>query len=147
MEHRAVLIDKFFDEYERRFNQSLKTGEVDVNGTANSFAERFIESSPAGVVCGKNNFIFRLMIPRGFKYYRKIGTIDMSISSRQITHLDDGHAMAKIHWKSTYKKKDASQVQIEFDVIYLLRTTDEIKIFAYITGDEQKVLREHGWIK
>jgi len=39
-------------------------------------------------------------------------------------------------------------VEIEFDNIYVLRieTGQEPQIFAYITGDEQQVLKDHGLI-
>jgi hypothetical protein len=55
--------------------------------------------------------------------------------------------MAKVHWQAIYNKKDKSKESIEFDVIYFVQTVnDQLKIFAYITGDEQGVLRERGLI-
>jgi hypothetical protein len=69
----------------------------------------------------------------------------MKIASLSITLLDDYHSMVKVHWNSFYEKKDSSKEQIDFDVIYFLRTDNEsIKVFAYIAGDEQKALRERG---
>ncbi len=36
---------------------------------------------------------------------------------------------------------------IEFDVFYILQDiNNELTIFAYITGDEQGVMKEHGLI-
>jgi hypothetical protein len=52
-----------------------------------------------------------------------------------------------VHWRSFYTKKDGREELIEFDVIYFVQMRDEKpKIFAYITGDEQGVLREKGFI-
>jgi hypothetical protein len=41
--------------------------------------------------------------------------------------------------------KDKREGAIDFEVIYLLQLRDErIKIFAYITGDEQKAFKDAG---
>ncbi len=69
----------------------------------------------------------------------------MRIAGLEISSLDAFHAMAKVHWDSRYVKKDGKSLQIEFDVIYLIQLHEGIpKIFGYITGDESKVLKEHG---
>jgi hypothetical protein len=71
----------------------------------------------------------------------------MHIRSKEITTLDHLHSMVKVGWQYTAKKKDATQVVIDFDVYYFLsHVGGEPKIFAYITGDEQKLLKEHGLI-
>lgn len=139
-------LEDFFMGYEARFNQSL-AGSIDVEGTANTFANCFIEANPFGVNCGKNDDQFRAMIPRGYEFYKSIGTKSMKILSLKITSLDDYHSMANVHWQAIYSKKDGSEESIEFDVIYFIQTAGEQpKIFAYITGDEQGVLRERGLI-
>ena len=71
----------------------------------------------------------------------------MEIISKQITLLDDFHAMVKVYWKSNFIKKDGSNGSIEFANIYFTQTREnQHKVFAYITGDEQAVLREFGLI-
>jgi hypothetical protein len=142
-------INGFFEAYENRFNDSLTTGKVDVKATARSFAKCFIEASPLGVNCGKNNFIFRWMIPRGYAFYRKIGTKSMKILSKEITRIDAFHSMVKVRWSSHYKRQsDGSPITLDFDVTYFLQhINDDIKIFAYVTGDEQKILREMELIR
>jgi hypothetical protein len=142
-------IRQFFQAYAHRFQASLDApGEVDVEGVVNSFAPYFVESSPAGVQGGRNGLMFRWMVPRGFAHYRKLGTRRMCIDSLQVTELDPMHAMAKVGWHSEYvKKADGAAVSIDFVVIYLLRLGDAgPQIFAYVSGDEQKALREHGLI-
>lgn len=139
-------IEVFFDAYAKRFNKALQ-GHDDVAGTMKVFADCFIEASPAGVKCGVNNEEFEKAIPKGNQFYRDIGTQVMSIVSKQISKLNDCHYMAKIQWFSSYEKQDKSKVDIEFAVIYLLQYLNkELKIFAYITGNEQEVLKQKGLI-
>jgi hypothetical protein len=139
-------VEMFFSAYEARFNTAL--GDLatdDVEGTASAFADYFVEASPVGVSGGKNDDGFRAMIPKGNDFYRSIGTQLMKIKSLKITPLDDYHVQAKVSWQAAYKKKDGSKDSIDFDVIYFLQVLNgPPKIFAYITGDEQKVYKEKG---
>lgn len=140
-------IYNFFAAYEKRFNDALK-GETDVEGTAHAFASYFVEASPAGIHGGSNDEEFRKNIPKGMDFYRHIGTHSMEIVSQEVNQLDDLHFMVKIHWKARYRNKDNTDLAIEFDVIYFLQRQESgLKIFAYITGDEDKVMREHGLIQ
>jgi hypothetical protein len=134
-------VHAFFQAYARRFNDGLHGKKPDIKGTAASFAEYFVEASAVGVMGGKNGRRFRDAIPKGYEFYQSIGTLSMSIEGIDITELDAQHVMARVHWKAVYKKP----AQLDFDVIYLLQDRPEgLKIFAYVTGDEQKVLRENG---
>jgi hypothetical protein len=144
---RQHAIERFFAAYAQRFNDSLKEKPVvDAAGVRNSFAPYFVEASPVGVQGGKNGLMFRMMIPRGFAHYKKIGTTAMNVTSLEVTDIDDMHVMARVGWDSRYRK-DGKEIRIPFTNVYLLQVTDEgPKIFAYITGDEQKVMKEHGLI-
>lgn len=140
-------LENFFDAYEARFNDALKGLPVDLEGTTAAFADTFIEASPKGIVCGENDDTFREAIPKGYDFYRSIGTKAMRIVWRNITPLDDYHALVKIHWQGLYDKADGGEEKIDFDVIYFVQMLNAApKIFAYITGDEQKVLQERGLI-
>jgi hypothetical protein len=141
-------IEEFFERYEARLSGALaETPEVNVEATAAAFTACFIEANPNGVLCGQNDDMFRAQIPKGFEFYRNIGTQSMKILSLDVTPLDHFHSMAKVHWEARYLKKGGSRDVIDFDVIYFLQTLGEDpKIFAYITGDEQKILRERGLI-
>jgi hypothetical protein len=102
---------------------------------------------PLEFLCGKNDDGFRNAIPQGYEFYRNIGTKSMNIDSVNISSLDEYHSMVKVHWNALYSKRDGSEEKIEFDVIYFVQVIEEKpKIFAYITGDEQGVLREKGLI-
>ena len=147
MEKRIEQICIFFDQYADRFNLALKTGEGNIDATVASFADCFVEASPVGVVCGINNDEFRQVIPQGYKFYKKIGITSMNILDKEISILDDYHAMARIHWQSIYDRKDEQTGDIDFDVIYFVQDLGKgLKIFAYITGDEQKALKDNGLI-
>jgi predicted ester cyclase len=136
---------RFFAEYADRFNRSLAGEHVDAREVADSFADHFVEASPTGVNGGKNGMLFRWIIPSGFAHYRKLGTTSMNIENVEVETIDPMHALAKVHWDSSYTKKDGEHDHIEFDVTYLLHFQGaKPKIFAYITGDEEKVLRDHG---
>lgn len=96
-------------------------------------------SNPNGVAGAKNDDTFKEAILKRWAFYKRIGIQSMNILSKEITLLDELHAIVKIHWKSSYRKSDGSFGTIEFDVIYIVQLRSAgIKIFAYITGDEQK---------
>lgn len=138
-------IDDFFEEYALRFQHALSGSNPDVQGTANAFAASFIEASPAGIRCSANDEAFEQAIPMGYDFYKRIGTQKMEIGSKEITVLDDLHALVKIHWLSSYLKKDGQTINIGFDVFYLIQSQGEnIKIFCYITGDEEQALSAYG---
>jgi len=145
MDERVLQLETFFQNYCERFNQALNGNTPEVEETAAMFSDCMVEATPAGVICGKNDAVFREMIPKGYKFYRSIGITSMSITAKEITLLDEYHAMTKVHWKSDFIRKDQTRGAIEFTVIYFLQTKDnQIKIFAYITGDEQRSLKENG---
>ena len=140
-------IERFFQEYEKRFADGI-SGKIDVNATVESFAPVFLEAHPHGISCNKNDEKFRANVPKGYDFYRNIGTTKMRIDFLDITPLDDFHYMAKVYWKAYYIRKDKSLAHIDFSVIYMLQMVqDQPKIFTYITGDEQKVLRDNGLIQ
>ncbi|QEC44280.1 hypothetical protein [Pseudobacter ginsenosidimutans] len=139
-------IKAFFTAYEKRYADAL-AGSIDVEATAAAFAEEFIEANPFGVHAGRNDEELRKVIPKGMEFYREIGTKSMEVGNLSITTLDPLHYLAKVHWRATYRQKDKDDLLIEFDVIYFLQDIGQkLKIFAYITGDERGVMKEHGLI-
>ena len=140
-------IDNFFDRYEARINDALEGNHPEIEETARSFSEFFIESSPSRVVVGNNDENFQKAIVQGWDYYRSIGIFSMEILSTQITILDTLHGIVKVHWRSSFRRKDNTEGDVDFDVFYLLhKKDDDIQIFAYITGDEQQAMKNEGLI-
>lgn len=141
------LLRRFFDAYEARFAAAMaEPSVIDAEEAAGAFADIFVEATPVGVSGGKNDAAFRELIPKCYAFYKSIGTTSMRIDALGLTKLDPFHWMAKVHWKSAYRTSSGSESSIDFDVIYFVQTLADPKIFAYITGDEQNELREHGLV-
>jgi hypothetical protein len=148
MINHTTQLDKFFADYEARMNRALAdVPQIDVEAAADAFMDCFLEANPAGVTCGQNNEEFRERIPKGMAFYRTIGTKSMTITSTEVTPLDAYHTMVRVHWKASYQKKDGSEDSLLFDVVYFVQTLNNTpKIFAYITGDEQQMYKDHGLV-
>lgn len=137
---------QFFDQCAARINLAIAdTPVIDVEATADAFAEAFVEVSPDAIRSRRNGDHFREMIPRGFEFYRGLGAQSVSIWSREFTQIDALHWMAKVHWQAVCKHPSRPAAVIDFDIFYFMQMADgQPKIFAYITGDEQRALRELG---
>ena len=147
MNKRKQELEIFFDQYAILFNGAIHTNNPDPESTAAFFAGCFVEASPMGINCGKNDKQFRSVIPDGYAFYKSTGITSMDIISKEITILDALHAMVKVHWCSRFTRKDQVKGEIRFAVIYFVQSLEnEHKIFAYLSGDEQKALRENGLI-
>lgn len=138
-------IEQFFEAYERRFAEGL-AGNAVAEDTAKAFADFFVEASPVGISGGKNDQSFRDAVPKGYDFYRSIGITKMEIRQLDITELNELHYMVEVYWESFYEK-DGNPDSVEFSVIYFLQHLNEtLKVFAYITGDEQALLKERGLV-
>ncbi|RWQ34795.1 MAG: nuclear transport factor 2 family protein [Mesorhizobium sp.] len=137
-------VRKLFERYEQLFRKSL-AGDADMDEVASVYASAFIAASPAGVMVGKNDDQFMQVMEQGYAHYRAIGTKEMRIRDVRISPIDEHHCVAHVAWTSTYARKDRPDVTIDFDVHYLVQKLDgEPKVFGWVSGDEQEVLRKHG---
>ena len=143
MSKRKKNIEEFFSTYEAHFNKALSDENVTTEEMAQYFEDCFIESRPEGAVCGNNDDQFVKKIRSAFEFYKGIGSNSMTIVSKDITLLDDLHALAKIYWRYSYVK-DEREGTIDFTNYYFVSTRDQVKIFGYIVGDEQKALADKG---
>lgn len=139
-------VRELFERYERLFNQALG-GEADMEEVAALYAAEFIAATPAGVSAGKNGGQLEEVMTQGYARYREIGTKDMRIRDVRLSAIDDRHCLAHVAWTATYARKDRADVTIDFDVHYFVQKLDaEPKVFGWVSGDEQALLREHGII-
>jgi hypothetical protein len=139
-------VRKFFERYERCFNQSLG-GDMDMGEVAALYASEFIAASPAGVMAGKNDDQLKQAMAQGYARYRAIGTKGMRIRNVRLSSIDDCHCVAHVAWTATYARIDQPDVAIDFDVHYLVQKLHgEPKVFGWVSGDEQALLRRHGII-
>jgi hypothetical protein len=82
---------------------------------------------------------------QGYAHYRAIGTKDMRIRDVRLSPIDDLHCVAHVAWTATYRREDQPDVAIDFDVHYFVQKLNEdLKVFGWVSGDEQAVLRKHG---
>lgn len=140
------LIDDFFNQYASTMNSALFGDVPDLGAVTRSFSDFVVGASPQGVMGGRNDEAFRKSITDGIDFYKRIGIISMNIMSKEVTALDDFHAMVKVYWKSFYGNERLSG-EISFEVVYLIQVLDRSpKIFAFVTGDEQAALKRHNLI-
>lgn len=139
----------FFANYEMRINRALADpSNVDIEAEAHVFTDIFIEANPAGIMSFNNDEQFREAVPQNYAFQRSIGTQSMRIAELAIIPIDIYHAMVKVHWETHYRRQDANDIHVDFDETYLVQIADETpKIFAYISGDQDKLLKQHGLIK
>ena len=139
-------VRKLFERYERYFMQAL-SGDMDMRGVASLYAAHFIAATPTGVVTGRNNDKLKQVMAQGYAHYRAIGTKEMRIRDVRLSPIDEHHCVAHVAWTATYARKDQRDVAIDFDVHYFVRLLDgEPKVFGWVSGDEQALLRKHGII-
>lgn len=141
MEH---TVEKLFERYERFFNRSL-SGDTTMEETASLYASEFIAATPAGVMTGKNDDQFKHVMVQGYAHYRAIGTKEMRIRHIRLSPIDEHHCVAHVAWSALYARKDQPDVTIDFEVHYFVQQlAGEPKVFGWVSGDEQAVLKEHG---
>ena len=139
-------LEHFFKDYEQFFMHSLG-GTVDSEAVASFYAPAFIAASPLGVMTGANDVAFREGLAAGYDQYRAIGTTGMHVRSVTMTPIDELHAVASVAWRASYERLGGEIFDINFDVHYLMQEhAGTLRIFGWISGDEQEVYREHGLI-
>lgn len=139
-----VSVARLFERYERAFLQGL-AGEADMNEIASLYASEFIAASPAGVATGRNDDALRDAMAQGHARYRALGLADMRVRHIRCTAIDDLHCLAHVGWRSRFARPGAADVNLDFEVHYLVeRLDEEARVFGWVTGDEEAVLRAHG---
>lgn len=140
-----TTIEVFFKDYEKTFQNSINGEKVDARKVAAFYADTFVQAGPKGTVAVRNDKKFLDAVPKAYEFYNQLGAIFMKIAKEEITILDEWHAVVKIHWKSDYQKKDGKKVTIDYDVHYFVQQHDgSLKIFSFVSGDEEKLINESG---
>jgi hypothetical protein len=85
------------------------------------------------------------MMAQGYERYRAIGTKEMTLRHIRLSPIDERHCVAHVAWRATYARKNQPDAKIDFDVHYLVQVLDgEAKVFGWVSGDEQALLKQHG---
>jgi hypothetical protein len=137
-------VKALFTRYQRVFEKGL-SGDVDAREAAAFYAPAFIAASPAGIFIGKNDAALLKVMKEGYARYRQTGMKSMRLGDIRLSEIDDHHCMAHVGWTASYARRGQADVAIKFEVHYLLQNLDgEPKIFGWVSGDEQELLRQHG---
>ena len=142
-------IHAFFEAYARRADDALHDPpRENVDGLLASFASYVVGSGPTGVFGAPNGPELRQAIPAGYARYRQVGGKAMRLVRVDVTELDDANVMATVEWAFDYvRQRDGKAGTVTFVNRYFLNVAgDAPKIFAYITPDEEQVMRDHGLI-
>lgn len=141
-----AAVRKLFERYERVFNQSLN-GDLIMEEVTSLYTTDFIAASPAGVMGGRIDEDFKQVLVDGYEHYRAIGTKEMRIRDVRLSPIDDLHCVAHVAWKAVYARTGKPDATIDFDVHYLVHDQGgEVKVFGWVSGDEQALLKQHGII-
>lgn len=140
-------VQDFFTHYAQEFNRGLN-GAPDMQALAGLYAEAFVASAPAGVMVGRNDAELARITADGFRRYRDLGMTRMELEGVTVSSIDDLHALARTAWKAVYavKSAEAGEKVIRFTNVYLVRldASGALKVFGWITGDEEEAMRAHG---
>ncbi|MCD9032740.1 nuclear transport factor 2 family protein [Luteimonas sp. Y-2-2-4F] len=137
-------VRQLFERYERFFNRSLG-GDADMAEAAAFYAPEFIAAWPGGVSAGKNDERLGAVLAQGYERYRAMGTRAMRLGAIRVSPIDDLHCVAHVAWTATYARDDRPETTIDFEVHYLVQSLDgQPRIFGWVTGDEEALLKERG---
>ncbi|MDX8448954.1 nuclear transport factor 2 family protein [Mesorhizobium captivum] len=136
--------ETFFKTYEKIYNEAI-AGNVNLNDVAANYSTGFVSVTPAGVMVGENGKQLKDIMKKGFEAYRAMGSKKMICKEVSVTPIDQDHCVAKVQWSGEYERKDKSPVTIDFEVDYLVERRDgRLKVFGWISGDEQAEFKKHG---
>ncbi|WP_421951273.1 nuclear transport factor 2 family protein [Pelagibacterium sp.] len=137
--------ESFFADYLDAYNRSLGD-RVDYGAIRSHFSSCFIAAGPEGVMTSENDESFSQALDKSCAFYKSIGTKKMNVTGVQITDIDEGHYIAKVHYAAEYEKDDEPLV-IPFAVTYMLEDRDgQLKIFGFVAGDEMAIYRQYDLI-
>jgi hypothetical protein len=140
-------VRQLFERYEEVFKGGLR-GELEPQAAAQLYASECIAASPAGVSTAKNDAQLLEVMAQGYERYRSSGMKNMRMRELRIAPIDGQHCLAHVAWTATYARKQQPDVDIDFEVHYFIQKLKaEAKVFGWVAGDEQAVLKKHGIIQ
>jgi hypothetical protein len=141
-----AAITLFFEQYAALFNAAI-AGAADIEAISRMYASELIGASPAGVATAKNDDQLETVMTHGYARYRAMGMKQTSVQSLSVIPLDERHCVAKVAWQSTFQPEGKPEIAVDFVNHYLIQSLDGTpKVFGWITGDEQALLKQHGLV-
>jgi hypothetical protein len=117
-------VQHFFERYQRFFMETL-SGNLNTDELPEIYTAEFIAASPAGVRAGMNDDVFMQVMTAGYEHYRAIGTKSMTVRHIRLSPIDERHAVATVTWTAVYIKDGHTDINIDFEVHYLIQGLDE----------------------
>lgn len=128
-------VRELFERYEHVFRCALR-GDANMDEAALLYATEFIAATPAGVVTGKNDEKLKQVMADGYARYRAQGMKDIQLQGLGTSAIDEGHCVVHAAWMATYECKGQPDIAIHL--------SSEPKVFGWVSGDEQALLKQHG---
>lgn len=135
-----------FQSYGRLNDEAMRRelSDDEMNELASMFADFTVGSSPQGVI-GAASSDLPPYLKGAQANYRRVGGKRFGITDVRISDIDDIHAECRVDWNFAYVNKSGQSGNVRFTNIYYLSFAGGTpKIFAFITPDETKAMREHG---
>ena len=89
--------------------------------------------------------LLKKLYRRDTKRYRSLSTKSIKVERIENHEIDDCHLIARVRWHSMCQKPGTDGTYIPSEVKYLLEKRDgDLKVFGWIKGDEEAVLKFHG---
>ena len=137
-------VEIFVARYEYLFNRAVN-GDADLDAIKMLYSAEFIAATPQGVRSGVIDDSFEAVMARRYERYRALGTKSMTVEKIDIHEIDGTHCVARVSWESVYQRGGGNEIHIPFDVNYLLEQRGgDLKVFGWIVGDEDALLKAKG---
>lgn len=136
----------YFESYVAAYNRALR-GDFQPQRIRAFFSDKFLAATDSGLKFRRNNWYFSWKLKRLYAFYRGIGIQRMSVKSVHVIPIDPKHDMVKVFYEADCENNER-KFRINFDVTYLLEKCGvQPQIFAYISQDEMKTLKDAGLVE
>lgn len=135
-----------FNTYGRLNDEAMRREllEDERNALAGLFAANVVGSSPQGVVAAQAAQL-PYILQDAQAEYRKVGGKRFIVRDVRVTEIDDIHVQCAVAWQFGYVNAAGKSGNVDFtNLYYLTFASGSPKIFAFITPDEGKAMRDHG---
>lgn len=126
-------VKAFFQRYSHHLQAALDSV-IDGSALAETFwADKFINSSPAGLRTGTNDGQLAGAFDHIVSAYKKRGMKKIHLKDVDVTILDLNHAVARVAWSLYRNLCGRGDGDVEFEVNYFLRqmSGEEMRIFGW----------------
>jgi hypothetical protein len=139
MEQDNLLVNRFFEEYERAIST------LDLQIYDRLYNDAFMFASPSGLQAIKKADFLKVL-PKRQGFFKAIGLTSTTLHRLEQTPLDESHIMVKVIWRMRYEKENQAAITDESSATYLLyRRGDLLQIvFQYDHQDLMERARELG---